>query len=120
MGNSLPTRFTKADFQLSNRRGYVQDERYIAIEHKDVRRDCVSFARRNMNVRRDCVSFARRNMNVRRDCVSFAQCLSFTNFEYKLARFIARSDSRSVPECNPSALSGGGAGAGYYLPQLQP
>jgi hypothetical protein len=25
--------------------GYVQDERYIAIEHRDVRRDCVSFAR---------------------------------------------------------------------------
>ena len=25
--------------------GYVQDERYIAIEHMDVRRDCVSFAR---------------------------------------------------------------------------
>jgi hypothetical protein len=24
---------------------YVQDERYIAIEHRDVRRDCVSFAR---------------------------------------------------------------------------
>jgi hypothetical protein len=24
--------------------GYVQDERYIAIEHMDVRRDCVSFA----------------------------------------------------------------------------
>ena len=24
---------------------YVQDERYIAIEHMDVRRDCVSFAR---------------------------------------------------------------------------
>ena len=24
--------------------GYVQDERYIAIEHRDVRRDCVSFA----------------------------------------------------------------------------
>ena len=23
---------------------YVQDERYIAIEHMDVRRDCVSFA----------------------------------------------------------------------------
>ena len=25
--------------------GYVQDERYIAIEHMDVRRDCVNFAR---------------------------------------------------------------------------
>ncbi len=25
--------------------GYVQDERYIAIEHMDVWRDCVSFAR---------------------------------------------------------------------------
>ena len=25
---------------------YVQDERYIAGEHMDVRRDCVSFARR--------------------------------------------------------------------------
>ena len=25
--------------------GYVQDERYIASEHMDVRRDCVSFAR---------------------------------------------------------------------------
>ena len=25
--------------------GYVQDERYIACEHRDVRRDCVSFAR---------------------------------------------------------------------------
>ena len=25
--------------------GYVQDERYIAGEHMDVRRDCVSFAR---------------------------------------------------------------------------
>ena len=25
--------------------GYVQDERYIAREHMDVRRDCVSFAR---------------------------------------------------------------------------
>ena len=24
--------------------GYVQDERYIAIEHMEVRRDCVSFA----------------------------------------------------------------------------
>jgi len=24
--------------------GYVQDERYIAIEHMDVRCDCVSFA----------------------------------------------------------------------------
>ena len=24
--------------------GYVQDERYIAIEHMDVRRDCVNFA----------------------------------------------------------------------------
>ena len=24
---------------------YVQDERSIAIEHRDVRRDCVSFAR---------------------------------------------------------------------------
>ena len=24
--------------------GYVQDERYIAIEHMDVRRDCCSFA----------------------------------------------------------------------------
>ena len=23
---------------------YVQDERYIAIEHTDVRRDCVNFA----------------------------------------------------------------------------
>jgi hypothetical protein len=28
-----------------SRGGYVQDERYIAIEHMDVRRDCVSFAR---------------------------------------------------------------------------
>ena len=26
--------------------GYVQDERYIAIEHMDVRRDCVNFAQR--------------------------------------------------------------------------
>ena len=26
--------------------GYVQDERYIAIEHMDVRRDCVSLAQR--------------------------------------------------------------------------
>ena len=25
--------------------GYVQDERYIASEHRDVRRDCVKFAR---------------------------------------------------------------------------
>jgi len=25
--------------------GYVQDERYIAIEHMDVRRDCLGFAR---------------------------------------------------------------------------
>jgi len=24
---------------------YVQDERYIAIEHMDVRRDCVNLAR---------------------------------------------------------------------------
>ena len=30
----------------ANSRGcYVQDERYIAGEHMDVRRDCVSFAR---------------------------------------------------------------------------
>ena len=26
--------------------GYVQDERYIAGEHMDVRRDCVSLAQR--------------------------------------------------------------------------
>jgi hypothetical protein len=26
-------------------RDYVQDERYIAIEHMDVRRDCVNLAR---------------------------------------------------------------------------
>ena len=38
--------------------GYVQDERYIAIEHMDVRRDCVSFAQLIVSVRRDCVSFA--------------------------------------------------------------
>jgi len=25
--------------------GYIQDERYIAGEHMDVRRDCVKFAR---------------------------------------------------------------------------
>ena len=29
---------------LYSRGGYVQDERYIAREHMDVRRDCVSFA----------------------------------------------------------------------------
>lgn len=33
--------------------GYVQDERYIAIEHMDVRRDCVIFALRNTDVRRE-------------------------------------------------------------------
>ena len=77
----------------ASRRDYVQDERYIAIEHMDVRRDCVSFARGlinrgetplpHMDVRRDCVSFARGLINrgetplphldVRRDCVSFAR-----------------------------------------------
>ena len=30
---------------------YVQDERYIAGEHMDVRRDCVSFARHQNNLR---------------------------------------------------------------------
>ena len=40
--------------------GYVQDERYIAIEHMDVRRDCVSLAQRIVSVRRDCVRFAQR------------------------------------------------------------
>ena len=34
-------------------RGYVQDERYIAIEHRDVRRDCVNFAQRHMDAQ-DC------------------------------------------------------------------
>jgi hypothetical protein len=42
--------------------GYVQDERYIAREHMDVRRDCVSFAR--------CMV-----QDVRRDCVNFAHCI---------------------------------------------
>ena len=28
----------------ASRRDYVQDERYIAIEHMEVRRDCFSFA----------------------------------------------------------------------------
>jgi hypothetical protein len=33
-------------FDYAQCRGcYVQDERYIAIEHRDVRRDCGSFAR---------------------------------------------------------------------------
>ena len=31
------------------RRDYVQDERYIAGEHMDVRRDCVKFARPVIN-----------------------------------------------------------------------
>ncbi|MDX2419183.1 MAG: hypothetical protein QNK19_17120, partial [Xanthomonadales bacterium] len=45
--------------------GYVQDERYIAIEHMDVRRDCVSFAHMSLDVlcktdtRRSCASCAR-------------------------------------------------------------
>ena len=39
--------------------GYVQDERYIAKEHMDVRRDCVNCAWHvNGDVRRDCVSYA--------------------------------------------------------------
>ena len=33
--------------------GYVQDERYIAGEHMDVRRDCVSFALHHMDVQRE-------------------------------------------------------------------
>jgi len=32
---------------LDVRRDYVQDERYIAGEHMDVRRDCVSLAQRH-------------------------------------------------------------------------
>ncbi len=60
---------------------YVQEVRYIAIEHMDVRRDCVNFAR-HPNAWRDCVSFARhpnahvnfaRHPNARRDCVNFAR-----------------------------------------------
>jgi len=39
--------------------GYVQDERYIAKEHMDVRRDCVNYAWHvNGDVRRDFVSYA--------------------------------------------------------------
>ena len=81
--------------------GYVQDERYIAGEHMDVRRDCVSLAQRGIYVRREespsrtafmdvrrevCPSRTafmdvRREespsrtvfMDVRRDCVSLAQ-----------------------------------------------
>ena len=33
--------------QLSSGGAYVQDERYIAIEHMDVRRDCVNSALRD-------------------------------------------------------------------------
>ena len=43
--------------------GYVQDERYIAGEHMDVRRDYVQderyIAGEHMDVRRECVRFAR-------------------------------------------------------------
>jgi len=54
--------------------GYVQDERYIAKEHMDVRRDCVNCALHvNGDVRRDCVNCALHvNGDVRRDCVSYA------------------------------------------------
>ena len=31
--------------------GYVQDEPYITIEHKDVRRDCENFARRVIKIK---------------------------------------------------------------------
>ena len=44
--------------------GYVQDVRYFAIEHMEVRRE-VFPARTTL-------------VDVRRDCVSFAQCLSIT------------------------------------------
>ena len=44
--------------------GYVQDERYIAKEHMDVRRDYVQderyFAKEHMDVRRDLVRHALR------------------------------------------------------------
>ena len=59
-------------FFMFRMNGYVQDERYIAMEHMDVRRDCVSFAQRIISVRRDCVSFAQRIISMRRDCVNFA------------------------------------------------
>ena len=36
-------------FFMFRTNGYVQDERYIAIEHMDVRRDCVSFAQCQMD-----------------------------------------------------------------------
>ena len=45
-------------FFMFRMNGYVQDERYIAMEHMDVRRDCVSFAQRIISMRRDCVNFA--------------------------------------------------------------
>ena len=46
-------------------RDYVQDERYIAIEHMDVQRDYVQDERyiaiEHMDVRRDCLSLAEHN-----------------------------------------------------------
>ena len=52
------------------RRDYVQDERYIAGEHMDVRRDCVSLAQRGNDVRRDCVSLAQRAKLESKRCVT--------------------------------------------------
>ena len=46
----------------------MQDARYIAKEHRDVRRDCLSVAR-HINVR----YIAMEHMDVRRDCLSVAR-----------------------------------------------
>ena len=52
-------------------RRYIQDEWYIAREHMDVRRDCVSFAHRVISA---CFSFAQSHF-ISMDAKA-AQCLT--------------------------------------------
>ena len=44
MSSKYYAKKTDVSVGAASRRDYVQDVRYIAIEHMDVRRDCVSFA----------------------------------------------------------------------------
>ena len=78
--------------QIKTQGDYVQDVRYIAGEHMDVRRDCVSFARHiNYRAARLCqfctayqlpcgaiVSVLHGiSITVRRDCVGFARHINY-------------------------------------------
>ena len=60
---------------------YVQDERYIAGEHKDVRRDCVSLAQHNNCAARLCQLCTTLAKNARRDRFNFVRQLTNIRIE---------------------------------------